>query len=356
MIPARAVKTNMKRLSLQDEFLLSRLIDDDLSDDEAAVLRERLAREPVLRETYEAMCRIDAALKARRNQQPEVDLAGFHQQVRSMIAREAASGASAPLTSEESAQAFGPILDEQDEYLLSQLIDGDLDAAAEHALRGRLAHEPALQASHASMQRLDEALATRRTDQPDVDYRSFHQRAMAAVKAESTPARKPGTAQPRRVIPFPRWFAFAAPLAAAAAIALVVTLRPSPLTPGATEKPGTQVVQAEKPAPVQVAQNTLRESAIARPATDGTQEPAAAPIEPSKAERRLLVQFHRPRPVAPVARTTVAQVSYARSDTLAKAIQASDREQSERPAWQMLRTASRKSIQPPADFLDAAAM
>jgi hypothetical protein len=74
----------------QDEFLLSRLLDDDLSSDEAASLRVRLEREPELQRAFVAMSRLDTLLVARRADQPQVNWASFHSQVMNRVEAEAA--------------------------------------------------------------------------------------------------------------------------------------------------------------------------------------------------------------------------------------------------------------------------
>lgn len=73
-----------------DEFLLSRLLDDDLPADEAANLRARMEREPELRRAFTAMSRIDILLGARRADQPQVNWTRFHSQVMNLVEAEAA--------------------------------------------------------------------------------------------------------------------------------------------------------------------------------------------------------------------------------------------------------------------------
>src|SRR5689334_9992725 len=106
---------------------------------------------------------------------------------------------------------------EQDEFLLSRLLDGELDAAQADALRARVAREPVLRASFEAMGSLDRALMNRRTRQPDVDWAKFHQRIMTEIAA------KQSRSTSIRIFKFPPpvWYAWA-PLAAAAAIAFVV--------------------------------------------------------------------------------------------------------------------------------------
>jgi len=80
----------MNRPDEHDEFLLSRLLDGDLPDEEAAALNARLEREPALRATLDALTRIDALLADRRGQGPDVDWARFHAQVMDKVTARAA--------------------------------------------------------------------------------------------------------------------------------------------------------------------------------------------------------------------------------------------------------------------------
>jgi hypothetical protein len=73
-----------------DEFLLSRLLDNDLSPEESATLQTRIEREPELRRAYASMTRIDALLVARRADQPQVNWSRFHSDVMSRVEAEAA--------------------------------------------------------------------------------------------------------------------------------------------------------------------------------------------------------------------------------------------------------------------------
>jgi anti-sigma factor RsiW len=82
----------------QDEFLLSRLLDDDLSPQEAADLRARMQREPELQEAYQALSRIDSLLVARRADQPQVDWTRFHREVMDQVEAEAGSRRTIRLT------------------------------------------------------------------------------------------------------------------------------------------------------------------------------------------------------------------------------------------------------------------
>lgn len=108
-------------------------------------------------------------------------------------------------------------INEHDEFLLSRWLDGDLSAAEAEALERRLEREPGLRSASEQMRRLDTLLSARRGDQPEIDWGRFRAGVMDRVRAERTE---------QRIIRFPRWLPVAGALAAAAAIALVFTLRP----------------------------------------------------------------------------------------------------------------------------------
>jgi hypothetical protein len=149
-------------------------------------------------------------------------------------------------------------INEQDEFLLGELLDGNLPEAEAQALRERLEREPALRSAYDEIRRLNDLLTARRADQPVVDWDRFHRQVMEAVDAE--PVAAPS------VIRFPMWARVAVPLAAAAAVALVVTLY----------DPGTQevVVEYVQPGePTSAGDCTFvynRPGAVPAPASDGT--------------------------------------------------------------------------------------
>ncbi len=60
----------MSDVTERDEFLLSQLLDGDLPPVEADALRERMARDPALREAYESLARVNAAIERQRDDQP----------------------------------------------------------------------------------------------------------------------------------------------------------------------------------------------------------------------------------------------------------------------------------------------
>ena len=80
-----------------DEFLLSRLLDNDLSPAEAEVLRRRIEDEPALSEAYAAWLGWTGLLKGRRADQPQVDWKAFHAHVTDQVER-AAEAKAAPVT------------------------------------------------------------------------------------------------------------------------------------------------------------------------------------------------------------------------------------------------------------------
>jgi len=80
-----------------DEFLLSRLLDDDLSPAEAEALRRRIKNDPALSEAHAAMARLDGLLKGRRADQPQVDWNAFHARVVDQVERGGESRAAAPV-------------------------------------------------------------------------------------------------------------------------------------------------------------------------------------------------------------------------------------------------------------------
>jgi anti-sigma factor RsiW len=71
-----------------------------------------------------------------------------------------------------------PRISEHDEFLLSQLVDGDLPVDDAALLRQRLIAEPALRECYEEHCRLDQALVARRASQPVVDLDSFHAQVM----------------------------------------------------------------------------------------------------------------------------------------------------------------------------------
>jgi anti-sigma factor RsiW len=106
---------------------------------------------------------------------------------------------------------------EHDEFLLSQLLDDQLTAAEAETLRARMTREPALRAAYEEFVALDRVLQQRAGDQPAVSSEAFCESVANRIEQEhASPA----------VIRFPlaRLMAFGLPMAAAAAIALVVFL------------------------------------------------------------------------------------------------------------------------------------
>jgi len=136
-----------------------------------------------------------------------------------------------------------PPINEHDEFLLSRLLDNDLPPAEADALRRRIEAEPALAQAYARMAQLDSLLKARRADQPQLDWKGFHARVINQVeRAAEAKASRP-------VIRLSRWLSIGVPLAAAAAIALVVILRPPSGTTRPIGDPGVLVVKYKEPPP-----------------------------------------------------------------------------------------------------------
>lgn len=189
-------------------------------------------------------------------------------------------------------------ISEQDEFLLSQLLDGDLAPEEAAAIRKRLEHEPSLRAAYGSLTRVNAALSVRRGEVPDIDWVRFHDRVMAGVREQ---------AERRWIIRLPRWSWAAVPLAAAAAIALVVMVE----RPSGQRQTGPQFAER------------IPEPTVATPEVQLTVRPV-----PEKM-RTLAVQYRRPSGHAPA---SVVQVAYLQSKKLASEMQERDKEYRGRPS------------------------
>ena len=149
-------------------------------------------------------------------------------------------------------------INEHDEFLLSELLDGDLSPDEAAGLRLRMEQEPALQEAYDSLARVNAALETRRADQPAVDWDKFYRDVMNAVEGESVASRS--------TIRLGRWIRLGVPLAAAAAIVLLVSIYPfGPETSRTGSAPGTMLVRVRQPTPVDQADPGSLEIAFARP-------------------------------------------------------------------------------------------
>lgn len=161
-------------------------------------------------------------------------------------------------------------ISDHDEFLLGLLLDGELPETQEAELRGRLEREPLLRAAWTSLGRVDQTLRQRRSDRLELNWGQFRREVMFAVGQEALP----GTLR------LSRWVRIGAVLAAAAGLALVVSLY--------------------------------------RPYPNATVNPAAPPSQPTG---QLLVRLERPEPSPP---TGEIQIRFARSQELAQAIRAED--------------------------------
>jgi anti-sigma factor RsiW len=212
-------------------------------------------------------------------------------------------------------------IDEHDELLLNRLVDGDLPAEEAAALRGRIEREPELRSVYESLVRLNALLAERRKDACAVNWGRFHAAVMSRIEADA--------ARPARLIRFPFWVRVAAPLAAAAAVALVVVLR----TPHGTIQPAP------------AAQGTIRVAyQMPRAALQG-------------GHGALVVRFSRPGQVRPAnagPSGPAIQVAYARSVDLEDSIRRADQARQNEPSSHLYIMHADRSAPVPADVMEAA--
>lgn len=212
-------------------------------------------------------------------------------------------------------------ISERDELLLNRLLDDELPAGEAAALRARLEREPDLRAAFDKLTRIDTMLAARRSDQPAINWSSFHRAVMQQVAAEA------GSAAAPRVIRLGNWLRVAVPLAAAAAIALIVWLGPF----------GRQGHDLTRP-DGRTADNNVSPANV----TPNTPDPA-----PTGSTGTLLVQFHRPESETPA--DSGIQVRYARSDALLDEYRAMDTRNRSRPPWQLFLAGNTRRGQPMPD-------
>jgi len=184
--------------------------------------------------------------------------------------------------------------DEHDEFLLSRLLDGDLSDDEAAALHARLEREPELRSLLDALTRIDTLLADRRDERPAVNWARFHARVMDQVSDQS--------ALSGRTLRFPRWLRVTVPIAVAAGIALVVTVRQLP-----------QMIQ-DSPAPsVQVAYRTPAPDQAGRIVVEYNRNPA-----PAHHDRAAQKQI---------------QVAYAQSNEQQEVIKKYDEARKNRPLW-----------------------
>jgi len=108
------------------------------------------------------------------------------------------------------------MMTENDDYLLSRLLDDDLSPDESAAMRHRMSNEPALRARFEAITEVHRLLRQRQADAPTADWDAFHQRVMRAVEAETRPP----------IIRFPLSLRVGVPFAAASAIVLLFALNP----------------------------------------------------------------------------------------------------------------------------------
>lgn len=315
----------------QDEYLLSQLLDGQLTETEATSLRARMEREPALARSFAELSRLDASMRARRGDRPVVDHDAFHARVMAQV------------------DAISMPVSEPDEFLLSRMLDRDLTGEEESALLRRLATEPALKMSYQSLAEVNDALLARRGDVPDVDYDGFHERVMEQVEAEA--------GEPARVVRFPAWARVAAPLAAAAAIVLAVWFQPGSV-PTSVTPPGVGPVAQRDVTPPVVEETTT--------AVNSTVLANAAPAAPVAIVRTTLAAAQYADVVvvdltgdstdpgrgraADGGEASAIKVSFARSTDLAEATQKVDDERARQPSRKVFFAAAAPARTVPANL------
>lgn len=205
-------------------------------------------------------------------------------------------------------------LNEQDEFLLSRLLDNDLPPDEAADLRARMEREPQLRKAYEATTRIDSLLAARRADQPQINWSAFHRQVMAQVEAQTIH---------QRTIRLADFLRVALPLAAAAAIALVVWFWPhrGQITPG-----------EGMPTP---------RIAVNNPPGSSTPEP----------EPTLLVRYHRSG--ATTAAEEPVVVRYARSDGAIEEYKAMDGRNQAREPWQTFMVGDARPTRIPRELLNA---
>jgi hypothetical protein len=232
-----------------------------------------------------------------------------------------------------------PNLNDQDAFLVSQLLDGDLSEAQAAELQSRIEREPALREAYDSLSQLNGLLVEHGSREPDVDFSAFRSQVMTDIAAESASEESTTDA---RVLKFPSWLKVAGPLAAAAAIALVVWLQPA--VPGGDD-----------------VRDTTGPFAVSPPPAD-TSKTAAPPAQPlykqlasAKQAGRIQVAVARPSMASRTVEvsatvSTSVQVSFARNETLAKQVRSEDIEQRSRPTRHVFfASAPRSQVTQPVD-------
>ncbi len=219
-------------------------------------------------------------------------------------------------------------ISEHDEFLLSELLDGNLPDEQSVALRERMTREPELARAYESLARVDQLLAARRGVRPAFDFHRLQEAVMSDVRRRS--------GWRTALYRFPLWARYAAPLAAAAAISLAVLLN-SPAGP-----------QPVSPAHDTVANNTVANN----DPSPGQGDDATNAVAPATPEIRVVVQFNRPQPTPQSGRITVA---YARSDQqLAEHYRQFDETRRSRPVKRLLFARTpQESGESVGDFLEA---
>ncbi len=171
--------------------------------------------------------------------------------------------------------------DDELERLLADKLDGDLTPDGEHRLGELLAADDRARREAEGLEKVDRLVRAWGVRAPKADWSAFRAGVMDAVRAQKARA----TERPR-ILRFPawapRWYA-AMPLAAAAVLAIIVTLNRPPTRPA-----GRPVAQAAPQPVVQVAYHRPA-AAVVAVAVVGTVRNDTA----DGAAARVSVTFHR---------------------------------------------------------------
>ncbi len=135
------------------------------------------------------------------------------------------------------------LINEQDEFLLSRLLDGDLPAEQADALRQRMEREPELRQVYAQLTGMDKLLAGRRSDRPTLSWDTFRHEIMDQVRRQGARG---------RVIRLANWLRVGVPLAAAASIVLAILVyqnRPAGEQPAGGGTAGVAVHEQKSASP-----------------------------------------------------------------------------------------------------------
>jgi len=210
-------------------------------------------------------------------------------------------------------------ISEQDEFLLSQLLDGTLSEPEAADLRARLDRDPDLRAAFESLARVDRLLTERRGAVPEIDWNQLHAAVMQKIASP--------TSHSPRILQLPRWLRVAAPLAIAAAIALVFLVH-TPFGDGGKNAPSGGSVEIVYHAPAAPIEQASAPAPDALPIHGGQITPQGGAI---------IVEFQRPdtNRTAQGTSNDPVEVIFPHSTELAEQVRKADQARESLPSWQL---------------------